>query len=117
MVNRRQLLKLSALGTASFAAPLAYSASKMTMIYKTGNPIGSASSTDLYDNAQSLDFFVNGPNPSYPDRLGVLRKSWMGMEGSSIQIKRAANLSLILIRLRELPCLMTFLKVADSRRR
>jgi hypothetical protein len=81
MVNRRQLLKLSALGTASFAAPLAYSASKMTMIYKTGNPIGSVSSTDLYDNAQSLDFFVNGPNPSYPDRLGVLRKSWMGMEG------------------------------------
>jgi hypothetical protein len=81
MVNRRQLLKLSALSTASFAAPLAYSASKTTMTYNTGNSIGSTSPKDLHDNAQSLDCFVNGSNPSYPDRLGVLRKSWTGMEG------------------------------------
>ena len=35
MVNRRQLLKLSTLGTASFAAPLASSASKIAMAYNT----------------------------------------------------------------------------------
>lgn len=39
MVSRRQLLKLSALGTATFAAPLAYSASNTTMTHKNGNPL------------------------------------------------------------------------------
>ena len=81
MVNRRQLLKLSALGTASFAAPLAYSASKITMAYNTGNAIASTSPEDLSDNARNLDYLVNGENASYPDRKGVPRKSWKGMEG------------------------------------
>ncbi|VVO11881.1 tail fiber domain-containing protein [Pseudomonas fluorescens] len=80
MVNRRQLLKLSALGTASFAVPLAYSASKITMAYNTGNPIGSTSPKDLSDNARNLDYLSLGLNPSYPDRKGVPRKSWKGME-------------------------------------
>ena len=80
MVNRRQLLKISALGTASFAAPLAYSASNITMAYNTGNPIGSASPKDLSDNARNLDFLVNGTDESYLDRKGVPRKSWKGME-------------------------------------
>jgi hypothetical protein len=80
MVNRRQLLKLSALSTASFAAPLAYSTSKMTITYNTGNPIASTSPKDLHDNAQSLDLFMNGADSSYPDRLGVPRRSWRGME-------------------------------------
>jgi hypothetical protein len=80
MVNRRQLLKLGALGTASFAAPLAYSASKTTMTYNTGNPIGSTAPKDLYDNARNLDLFANGSNTTYPDRLGVTRKSWAGLE-------------------------------------
>ena len=80
MVNRRQLLKISALGTASFAAPLAYSASNITMAYNTGNPIGSTSPKDLSDNARNLDLLVLGPNSSYPDRKGVPRKSWRGME-------------------------------------
>lgn len=81
MVSRRQLLKISALGTASFAAPLAYSASDMTMTHNTGNPIGSTSQQDLSDNARNLDYLLLGPNPSYPDRLGAQRKSWKGMEG------------------------------------
>lgn len=81
MVSRRQLLKISALGSASFAAPLAYSASNTTMAYSTGNPIGSSSPKDLSDNARNLDYLLLGPNPSYPDRLGVPRKSWIGMEG------------------------------------
>ncbi len=81
MVSRRLLLKLSALGTASFAAPLAYSVSNITMTHNTGNPIGSTSSKDLTDNTKNLDLLVNGNNPFYPDRNGVLRKSWKGMEG------------------------------------
>ena len=81
MVSRRHLLKLSALGTASFAAPLAYAASSITMTHNTGNPIGSTSPKDLSDNAQSLDYLLLGPNPAYPDRKGVQRKSWKGMEG------------------------------------
>ena len=80
MVNRRQLLKISALGTASFAAPLAYSASNITMAYNTGNAIGSTSPKDLSDNARNLDHLVNGADASYLDRKGVPRKSWKGME-------------------------------------
>lgn len=41
MVSRRQMLKMSALGTASLAAPLAYSASNMAMTQNTASPIGS----------------------------------------------------------------------------
>ncbi|MCW8277191.1 hypothetical protein IMF27_17225 [Pseudomonas sp. PCH199] len=80
MVNRRNLLKLSALGTASFAAPLAYSASKITMAYNTGNPPGSSSPKDLIDNAEDFDFLLTGAGVSHPNRLGVPLKSWKGME-------------------------------------
>ena len=48
--------------------------------YNTGNPIGSTDPRDLYDNAQNMDNLGNGTAPSYPDRLGVERKSWAGME-------------------------------------
>ena len=80
MVSRRHLLKLSALGTASFAAPLAYSASNITMTHNTGNPIGSTSPKDLSDNSRNLDYLCLGPDHSYCDRKGVPRKSWAGME-------------------------------------
>ena len=80
MVSRRHLLKLSALGTASFAAPLAYSASNISMTHNTGNPIGSTSPKDLSDNTRRLDYLCLGPNHSYLDRQGVPRKSWKGME-------------------------------------
>ena len=90
MVSRRHLLKLSALGTASFAAPLAYSASNITMTHNTGNPIGSTSPKDLSDNARNLDYLCLGPSHSYLDRKGVPRKSWTGMEGefSADQVRR-----------------------------
>ena len=95
MVSRRHLLKLSALGTASFAAPLAYSASNITMTHNTGNPIGSTSPKDLSDNARNLDYLSLGPNPSYPDRKGVARKSWSGMESEfrAGQVERDAQFS------------------------
>lgn len=81
MVSRRQLLKLSALGTATFAAPLAYSASNTTMTHKNGSPLGSPSLKDVDDNARSLDLLVCGDSPTYMDRRGVQRRSWAGMEG------------------------------------
>lgn len=90
MVSRRQLLKLSALGTATFAAPLAYSASNVTMTHKNGNPLGSPSLKDADENARSLDLLVSGDSPTYMDRRGVHRKSWAGMESefSAEQIAR-----------------------------
>ena len=60
MVSRRHLLKLSALGTASFAAPLAHASSSVTITHNTGNPIVSASPKDLSDNSRSRDCFCLG---------------------------------------------------------
>lgn len=48
--------------------------------YNTGNPVGSADPRDLYDNAKNMDKFEAGAAERYPDRLGVMRKSWAGME-------------------------------------
>lgn len=50
------------------------------MTFNTGNPVGSTDARDLYDNAQNFDKLSVGPEHSYPDRLGVPRKSWAGME-------------------------------------
>jgi hypothetical protein len=49
--------------------------------YNTGNPIGSAAAQDLYDNAQNLDHRENDlENEIWPDRLGVPRLTWHGIE-------------------------------------
>lgn len=49
--------------------------------YKTKNPLGSAAVKDLYDNAENVDKFVNDrTKEELDDRLGVLRKTWYGME-------------------------------------
>ncbi|QDP46016.1 MAG: hypothetical protein Unbinned4052contig1001_16 [Prokaryotic dsDNA virus sp.] len=52
--------------------------------YATGNPVlpnGSADPRDLFDNAQNLDVLVNSQEKTeHPDRLGVPRKTWHGME-------------------------------------
>ena len=49
------------------------------MTFNTGNPVGSTDARDLYDNAQNLDKFANGPDLEYPDRLGTPRKSLAGL--------------------------------------
>ncbi len=61
------------------------------MAYNTGNPIGSTSPKDLTDNAENLDKFANGAEPSYFDRLGILRKSVAGMNAEFMaeQVSRA----------------------------
>lgn len=81
MSSRRDFLKLSTLGTASFAAPFAYSSSDVTMTFQTGNPVPSKDPRDLLDNAESFDIRVTSRTErSTPDRLGVPRKTWHGME-------------------------------------
>ena len=63
------------------------------MAYNTGNPIGSSSPKDLKDNAQNLDWLILGPALSYPDRRGVNRLSWSGIEASfsAAQAQRRAE--------------------------
>jgi len=50
--------------------------------FATRNPIGSTSPKDLYDNAENLDYLMLGPAEYYPDRLGVNRQSWKGIENA-----------------------------------
>jgi len=51
--------------------------------YNTGNPVGSVDVRDLYDNAENLDKFTNGPLDEYADRFGVSRQSLQGIRNAS----------------------------------
>ena len=51
--------------------------------YNTGNALGSVDVRDLYDNAENLDNFENGPLNFYADRLGVSRQSLQGIRNAS----------------------------------
>lgn len=53
------------------------------MTYQTNNPVGSVDVRDLYDNAENLDNFSNGPADAYPDRFGVPRQSLQGIRNAS----------------------------------
>lgn len=57
----------------------------MTIKYNTGNPVGSADPRDLYDTATVADNLVNGSDATYPDRLGVDRRSWKSVEDQAAQ--------------------------------
>jgi len=46
----------------------------------TGNPVPSDAALDFEDNVNNFDLLSAGSLASYPDRLGVSRKSWKGME-------------------------------------
>ncbi|HIE5650724.1 TPA: hypothetical protein ACXNQV_002594 [Stenotrophomonas maltophilia] len=48
--------------------------------YNTGNPVGSNSPLDLYDNAENLDAGINGSARTWVDRRGLTRRSWTGIE-------------------------------------
>lgn len=49
--------------------------------YNTGNPLGSASAKDLYDNAENLDHYENDmQNETWPDRFGRQRLTRYGQE-------------------------------------
>lgn len=48
----------------------------------TTNPPGSDDPRDLRANAENLDLLITGPALNYPDRLGVSRRSWAGIDAS-----------------------------------
>ncbi|MBN8410687.1 hypothetical protein [Halomonas litopenaei] len=76
-MRRRSFLK----GGLVLSAAYPYTVSSSMTTYSTGNPIGSESPKDLYDNAQNLDILLNHPTKNeHPDRLGAPRKTWHGME-------------------------------------
>lgn len=50
------------------------------MTFATGNPVPSHAPEDLDDNADVLDNLMAGEALQYPDRLGVVRLSWKGIE-------------------------------------
>ena len=76
-MRRRSFLK----GGLVLSAAYPYTVSSSMTTYSTGNQIGSESPKDLYDNAQNLDILLNHPiKTNHPDRLGVPRKTWHGME-------------------------------------
>lgn len=68
------------------------------MAYNTGNPVGSNDFRDLSDNAVNFDKYSVGADPTYPNRLGVLKLSIEGMnqEFNNAQDGRAAAFSAFL---------------------
>ena len=50
------------------------------MPYDTMNPVPSTDPRDLYDDAGIIDKYATSDAPFVPDRLGVLRRTWKGME-------------------------------------
>lgn len=83
MVDRRNFMKLGALGATSLSVPGTYAASEKTM-YLTGNPIGPDGSNDprdLSDTARIADVIVNDRSRmEVKSRLGVPLKTRAGME-------------------------------------
>lgn len=53
--------------------------------YNTMNPVPSADARDRYDNSQVFDEMVTGAALSTPDRKGVSRKTWKGIEADFAQ--------------------------------
>lgn len=51
--------------------------------HNTRNPVPSIDPRDLDDNATNFDLLLMSPALSVPDRLGVPRKSWAGMEADA----------------------------------
>ena len=63
--------------------------------YNTNNPLGSADPRDLLDNSQIADHFVSDTeNKSWPDRFGISRKTWKGMESDFQQLLEKASIEL-----------------------
>ena len=51
--------------------------------YNTGNPVPSYDPRDLDDNAEILDKLITGTELVVPDRKGIPRKSWAGIENAA----------------------------------
>lgn len=58
----------------------------------TNNPPGSDHPLDLRADAKNLDLLLLAPNDSYPDRLGVLKRSWAGINSAYDSAEDERNL-------------------------
>jgi Endopolygalacturonase len=61
----------------------------MTNTYLTGNPLGSTSPKDLYDNASNFDEGMNSTSPAFYDRFRMRRQTWAGMQKQVVDFLEA----------------------------
>ncbi|MGL4614419.1 MAG: hypothetical protein ACRCVV_11085 [Shewanella sp.] len=60
-------------------------------MHNTGNPLGSTSLLDLYDNAENIDYFANSQQDEVPDRFGVKRLTLAGLIKRSMALRNEIN--------------------------
>lgn len=60
-------------------------------MHNTGNPIGSDSLLDLYDNSSNIDQYVNSQEDTFPDRFGVKRLTLAGLIKRSMGLRNEIN--------------------------
>ncbi|WZX10372.1 hypothetical protein ACP1_0083 [Aeromonas phage ACP1] len=60
-------------------------------MHNTGNPIGSDSILDLYDNSSCIDNYVNSQEDSFPDRFGTKRLTLAGLIKRSMALRNEIN--------------------------
>lgn len=60
-------------------------------MHNTGNPLGSNSVLDLYDNSETIDNFVNSQQDEVPDRFGTKRLTLAGLVKRSMALRNEIN--------------------------
>lgn len=60
-------------------------------MHNTGNPLGSTSLLDLYDNAENIDYFANSQQDEVPDRFGTKRLTLAGLIKRSMALRNEIN--------------------------
>lgn len=60
-------------------------------MHNTGNPLGSTSLLDLYDNAENIDYFANSQQDEVPDRFGTKRLTLSGLIKRSMALRNEIN--------------------------
>ena len=60
-------------------------------MHNTGNPLGSNSVLDLYDNSETIDNFVNSQQDEVPDRFGTKRLTLAALTKRSMTLRNEIN--------------------------
>ena len=60
-------------------------------MHNTGNPLGSDSILDLYDNSSNIDQYVNSQEDTFPDRFGTKRLTLAGLIKRSMALRNEIN--------------------------
>lgn len=59
--------------------------------YNTGNPLGSTSAKDLFDNAENLDVALNSNDDTFVDRRGNVRPTYKGAVDPTGMVQTVVN--------------------------